>query len=316
MSCDKLCEKPKIVFFGTPADVVAVFESLRTAKFDVVAVYTRGRKRTERGGKPTLTPVGEAATRAGIPIFSPAEFDDEVCARLDNLRPDLFITAAYGRILPPQVLSIPRFGTLNLHPSLLPRYRGASPVVNAILDGAEMTGLTFMLVDERLDGGDIVAQTAPIKIGDKISKPALQRELFDIGAAQLPQVVADWLAGEIKPTPQNEAQATFTKPIAKADGLIDWNLSATHIARMARAYAGWPSAYTEWGDNIMRLIEADFADGSAQAGRVTFRAEKIQIGCGVGVLEVTKLQLGSRNVVSAGDFMNGYPQLNGYSFTH
>lgn len=311
-----MCEKPKIVFFGTPADAVVVLESLLAAKCDVVAVYTRGRKRTERGGKPTLTPIGEAATRAGIPVNSPAEFDDAVCAYLANLRPDLFVTAAYGRILPPQVLAIPRLGTLNLHPSLLPRYRGASPVASAILDGEAETGLTFMLVDDRLDGGDIIAQTAPIKIDAQIAKPALQRQLFDMGAAQLPQILTDWQAGKLTPTPQDETLATFTKPIAKADGLIDWSRSATHIARMVRAYAGWPSAFAPWGDNIVKIIEANFVDASVPIGQVAFQAKKIQIGCGEGVLEVAKLQLGSRNVLSAENFMNGYPQLSGYVFSH
>jgi methionyl-tRNA formyltransferase len=309
-----LHKKQKIVFFGTPADVVCVFESLRAAKFEIVAVYTRGRKRTERRGQPTLTPIGTAARAAGITIASPAEFDDEVCARLQNLQPDLFITAAYGRILPPQSLSIPRLGTLNLHPSLLPRYRGASPVVTAILDGTDTTGLTFMLVDASLDGGDIVAQTPPIKISDTIRKPELQQKLFSAGAAHLPQVLTDWFAGKLTPTPQNEAQATLTKPIEKQDGLINWNLSATHIARMVRAYADWPSAYTNWKDNLLRIVEAHVLETTQRAGLVAFQKDTIQIGCESGVLGVTKLQLGSRNIVNASDFMNGYPQLDGYSF--
>lgn len=310
----KSCKKQRVAFFGSPEDVVCIFESLVSADFEIVMAYTRSSKRAERSGKPTSTPIGRTAKAARVPVTSPVTFDEATCTRLQALNPDIFITAAYGRILPMQILSIPRFGTLNLHPSLLPHYRGASPVAAAILDDAGVTGLTFMLVNDRLDAGDIVAQTQPFTITDALNKEELQRMLFAEGAKQLPDVLDDWFANRIVPIQQDESQATVTRILTKQDGIIDWRLHATYLARMVRAYASWPSAYTYWNENVLKVVEANAVNDVIDAGRVVFQNEGICIGCGQGALLATKLQLGSRNIVTAGDIMNGYPQLNNHSF--
>jgi len=301
----------RAAFFGSPAEAVCVLDAALAAGFDVVAVFTRGDKRSRRGGEAEPTPVGAAARAAGVPVYSPAQFDDGVCAELRALTPDIFITAAYGRFLPPELLAIPPFGTVNLHPSLLPRYRGASPVAGAILDGATTTGLTFMLVNERWDAGDIIAQTPPVAVAPTARKDTLQAALFREGARLAPRALGDWMAGRVKPRKQDESQATFTRQLTKRDGLIDWRLPAERLERMTRAYYGWPGAYTYWGDKPLKILEARASAQTAEVGRVGFGADAIQIGSGAGSLLATKLQIGSRNAADAADIMNGYPQLNG-----
>jgi methionyl-tRNA formyltransferase len=299
----------RTVFMGTPQFAVTILECLLQSSYQVVAVYTQPDRAAGRGRPVVFPQVKRMALEQGIPVIQPETFRSrEVVKELASLQPELIVVAAFGSILPPEVLSLPKFGCLNVHASLLPRHRGPSPVANTILCGDELTGVTIMLMDTGLDTGPILAQE---KVGISFMDTAgsLSAKLADVGVGLLLQTLPRWLEGKIKPQAQAEAQATYSKLITSEDAEIDWNLSALELWRMVRAYNPWPSCHTWCQGKRFRIHEAIPLDdkGNGEVGEVIALAE--QPGVGVvtkqGILGLCQIQLEGKRAMSVTDFVRG-----------
>jgi len=299
----------RTVFMGTPQFAVTILECLLQSSYQVVAVYTQPDRAAGRGRPVVFPQVKRMALERGIPVIQPETFRSrEVVKELASLQPELIVVAAFGSILPPEVLSLPKFGCLNVHASLLPRHRGPSPVANTILCGDELTGVTIMLMDTGLDTGPILAQE---KVGISFMDTAgsLSAKLADVGVGLLLQTLPRWLEGKIKPQAQAEAQATYSKLITSEDAEIDWNLSALELWRMVRAYNPWPSCYTWCQGKRFRIHKAiPLGDGgNGEIGKVIALAE--QPGVGVvtkqGILGLCQIQLEGKRAMSVTDFVRG-----------
>ncbi|MDE2787550.1 MAG: methionyl-tRNA formyltransferase [Chloroflexota bacterium] len=304
----------RAVFMGTPHFAVPALDTLASnPAVDVVAVYTPPDRRRGRGRVMEPSPVKARAQELEIPIHQPPSFrSPDVVDELSELNPEIIVVVAYGRLLPAEVLDIPRFGCLNLHPSLLPRHRGPSPVPGAILSGDDTTGVTLMLLDEGMDSGPIIAQRTR-SIGPVDDAESLTTELFRDGAALLEATLRDWVSGNVEARPQDDEQATFTSKMERADGLADWGRSAEFLWRQQRAYTPWPGLHTAWQGKELKLLEvAPLPDGDAEPG-VVVRADGGQLaaGTGEGRLEIRRLQLEGRRPADAAEFVRGYPDFPG-----
>lgn len=305
----------RTVFFGSPDFAVPTLDALIDSPYRPVAVVTQPDRGAGRGRKLRRPPVAERAAAAGIAVLQPARLrDSEAVAALAALEPDLQIVAAYGQLLPPAVLEVPRHGTLNVHASLLPRWRGASPVSAAIAAGDAETGATIMLVDETEDTGPILAQRATA-IGARETAGELSDRLAHLGASLLLETIPSWLAGELTAQPQDAASATRARRVRKDAGRIDWTLSAAQLARNVRAYTPWPGAFTELGGQRVRLAVATAEAGGGASGEVVeVDGEAIRVGTGEGVLAVERLQRAGKREMSAAEFARGAGNLVGERF--
>lgn len=304
----------RVVFMGTPSFVVPTLEALRAnPSVEVAAAYTPPDRRRGRGRVFEATPVKERALELGIAVEQPATLrSDDAVERLASYAPDVIVVAAYGRLLPPGVLATPSGGCLNLHPSLLPRHRGPSPVAGAILAGDEVTGVTVMLLDEGMDTGPIIAQRER-RIGPGTDAAELTETLFVDGAALLAETLPKWMGGAVPAVEQDGDMATYTSKLERADGLADWNLSAEELARRQRAYTPWPGLHTRWDGQEVKLLEVSALPGSGEAGVAAASAAdaSIVVGTGEGLLAVRRLQLEGRRASDAEDFLRGHPQFLG-----
>jgi len=302
----------RVIFMGSPEFAVLPLEYLVLNQYHVVAVYTQPDRPAGRGRALLASPVKRTAAAWKLPVVQPASLKrPEAVAELESLRPDVIVVAAFGQILPPPVLAIPRYECLNIHASLLPRFRGASPVAAAILAGDEFTGVSIMLMDEGLDTGPLLGR-AQIPVAAVDTTGSLTAKLSWIGAQLLLEVLPRWLKGELTPQPQNEAQASYAGPISKEAGEIDWQLAAVDIWRRVRAFYPWPGAYTSWRGRRLRILEAVPLSGGegARAGQVVAlsgegTAPAFGVGTGEGVLGILKLQLEGKRVTTAADFLRG-----------
>ena len=306
----------RILFMGTPDFAVAPLEYLIRNDFQVVAVYTQPDRPAGRGRSISPSPVKETALRLKLPVVQPASFKDaEVIAQLADFRPEVVVVAACGQILPQSVLDIPKHGCINLHPSRLPRFRGASPVASAILAGDKLTGVSLMLMDSGLDTGPVLA-SKQVSISPQDTTGSLTAKLSLVAAQLLPVVLPRWVDGEITPQPQNDAEATASTPITKKEGEIDWHLSAVEIWRRVRAYQPWPRCYTRWQGRRLEIIEAVPLPGKATkaAGQVVplkRRELAFGVGTGSGVLGISKVRLEGKRVMAADEFLRGQRQFIG-----
>ena len=305
----------RTVFFGSPDFAVPTLDALIDSPYRPVAVVTQPDRGAGRGRKLRRPPVAERAAEAGIAVLQPARLrEPEAVAELAVLAPDLQIVAAYGQLLPPAVLEAPRHGTLNVHASLLPRWRGASPVTAAIVAGDAETGATIMLVDETEDTGPILAQRATA-IGARETAGELSERLAHLGASLLLETIPRWLAGELAAQPQDAALATRARRVRKDAGRIDWALSAAQLARNVRAYTPWPGAFTELGGQRVRLAAAAAEAGGGASGEVVgVDQDAIRVGTGEGVLAVERLQRAGKREMSAAEFARGAGNLVGERF--
>jgi len=306
----------RIIFMGTPEFAVPSLEYLVLNKYQVIAVYTPPDKPAGRGRANILAPVKKAALACNLPVVQvPGLKDAEALAQLADYHPDVIIVAAFGQILPKPVLEIPKYGCINIHPSLLPRFRGASPVTAAILSGDVFTGVSIMMMDSGLDTGPLLAKAA-ISISPQDNNSSLTGKLSLLAARLLTETLVHWLRGEIVPQPQNEAEATCCGQINKKEGEIDWELPAIDIWRRVRAFTPWPGCYTTWGGKQLKIIEAVPITGedTSGAGRIVAwnRDEAaFGVGTGDGILVVKKVQLEGKRVLSAAEFLRGQREFLG-----
>ena len=314
----------RLVFMGTPDFVVPVLDALvQDSNIEITGVYTPPDRRQGRGRSSQMTPVKAYALEHELPVFQPASLRRaEVQHELVSLEPDVIVVAAYGKILPSAVLNIPPSGCLNLHPSLLPKYRGPSPVVTTILEGDETTGVTLMLLDEGMDTGPIIAQRKQdVSLGD--TAETLTAALFKLGAFLLFEHLALWVAGELTCQPQDDSLASLTRKLERSDGEADWNLSSQQLSRRSRAFTPWPGLFTHWRGQVLKLLEVtdsanlpefntpevDVAPGKVV--RLDQASTPAGIGTAHGVLGLKRVQLEGRSPTAAAEFLKGYPQFIG-----
>ena len=301
--------KVRIVFMGTPQFAVTILESLLQSSYHVLAVYTQPDKPAGRGRPVVFPPVKKLALDRQIPVIQPETFkSSEVMEKLASFQPELIIVTAFGSILPPEVLSLPKFACLNVHPSLLPQHRGPSPVANTILCGDELTGVTIMLMDAGMDTGPILAQEK-VGISFMDTTGSLSSKLADVGAKLLLETLPKWLGDELKPQAQDESQATYSKLITSQDAEIDWHLSSVELWRRVRAYNPWPSCYTWCQGKRLRILESiPYGDlGQGELGEVIALTEPQGVGVvsGQGILGLRQVQLEGRRQMSVDDFIRG-----------
>ena len=314
MGTDKHEPSPlRAVFMGTPAFAVPTLVSLLDAGCEIVGVYTQPDRRSGRGRRLTPLPVKQAAIERGLPVFQPASLRRDADARqqLASLKPDLILVAAYGLFLPADTLDVPPLGALNIHPSLLPKHRGPSPVATAILEGDTTTGVTLMQLDEGMDSGPIIAQRETT-IGVNETAENLTVRLFEMGARLLADTLPRWRTGEFAHLPQSEADATITRLLRREDGEIDWTRPADHIARQIRAYHPWPGTSTDWNGKQLKVHQAapfdndeDYATGTVLEIDLGI-GQSIGVVTGDGLLLLQRVQPEGRQAMDIGDFTRGY----------
>lgn len=320
----------KIIFFGTPEFSVPAFQFLIEKKYDITAAVTAPDKPAGRAQKLTTSPLKIAAQERGISIFQPLSLknpsassgqENEFFKKFKELKPDLCVIAAYGKIIPKDYLDIPKYGFVNIHPSLLPKYRGPTPIQTAILNGEKETGVSIMLIDEETDHGSVLEQIkheiSNIKSFEEISK-----DLAELGAKLLIKTLPDYLTGKIKPQPQNHSEATFTKMFSREDGKINWDHPAEKIFNRIRALNPEPGTWTIWRGKILNIHEAEILDdiitckGSPckdilPAGKVVSVDNRIAVATSKCYLVIKSLQLEGGKKMDACAFLNGHPDFAG-----
>ena len=314
----------KYIFFGTPEFAAIVLEKLINAGYVPEAVVCNPDEPVGRKQILTSPPVKSFIMEHGtwnIKIFQPIKLDSSFKFQVSGLKPDLAIIAAYGKIIPKTILDIPKYGFINVHGSLLPKYRGASPIQSAILNGDKETGITIMKVDEEMDHGPLLGKSE-IQISKSETYDSLSQKLAISGAELLIKTIPDYISGEIKPVKQDHSKASYTKIIKKEDGKIDWSKSAPEIERMTRAFYPWPTAWATWDGKILKILLArrSFSeggeagvtnDGNKKTGEVFLRNSELAVKCGEGVLVIKKLQLEGGKVLTAKEFLNGHKDFVG-----
>ena len=296
----------RIVFFGTPEFAVPSLRALLNGPDKVVGVVCQPDKPAGRGRHLATPPVKQVALEAQVPVLQPEKLrPPEFLEALRQWAPDLIVVAAYGRILPKAVLDLPPHGCINVHASLLPKFRGAAPVQWAILRGEAVTGVTIMQMNERMDAGDILLQRETPIDGDE-TYGALQTRLADIGAQALMEAIAQLHAGTLRAQRQREEDVTLAPMIAKENGRIDWTQPAVVIARMVRAFNPWPSAFTYLDGKLLKIHRAHVGRPVASTPGSVVRVEgEIAVAAGDGILVLDELQLEGRRRLSAAEFARG-----------
>jgi methionyl-tRNA formyltransferase len=303
--------KLKRVFMGTPEISAIVLESLINSDYKPFSVVTRPDKPTKRSKEPQESPVKTLAQENGIALFQPntkLELEDYICSE----KPDLIVVAAFGMIITKKTLEVPKFGAINVHPSLLPKYRGPWPIGAPILNGDAKTGTTTMLMSEGMDEGDVLTQVE-IPLTGHESTPELTDILANLSTKLLLETLPEWINGHLTPRRQDDSQATYTKMAKKEDGHVDWSKqSADEIERMSRAYQDWPGTFTFWNDKKIDLYDISIlAETNLGAGEVSMIDSKLAIGTKNGAISPAFLKIEGKNKVTSADFLRGYPDFIG-----
>jgi len=301
----------RIVFMGTPEFSVPPLEYLIKSEYHVVGVYTQPDRSTGRGRTLEQSSVKRVALEHGLEVFQPIKLrnPDEV-ARLAALKPDLILVAAFGQILPQSVLDIPPFGCLNIHPSLLPMYRGATPIPAAIIGGDKETGVTIMLMDAGMDTGPIITQII-VGIEADDTTESLTKKLAQAGVRLLGEALPLWFDGSLKPQPQDGSKATYTAHITKEDGNINWEMSAVQISRRVRAFYPWPGCNTWWQGKLLKVLEVVPLHGqrTTSPGKVIVLGSGhpaiVGVETGDGVLGLLRVQLEGKRALTSAEFLQG-----------
>ena len=321
----------RIIYMGTPQFAVPALEALVRESapgklfaqgYEIVTVITRPDKPSGRKQEIVYSPVKQAALAHGLSVWQPGSFKKaENQQALAAYQADLLLVAAFGQILPQAVLDLPRYGTLNIHASLLPNYRGSSPISEAILHGDREAGVTIMLLDAGIDTGPMLLSRS-LSVAEDETTESLTPKLADLGAAALLEVLPLWISGQIVPQPQDHALASHTRMIRKEDGRINWSQSAEVLAREVRAYIPWPTASSTWRGKALKILSArPWPPFALEAQPGTVALEKLmhegtnrnvlRIATGQGSLLVERLQLEGKKAMDSDEFLRGYAHIVG-----
>ncbi|MBE5972035.1 MAG: methionyl-tRNA formyltransferase [Lachnoclostridium sp.] len=298
----------KIVFMGTPDFAVSTLESLVKGGHEVIAAVTQPDKPKGRGKAVQFTPVKEKALEYEIPVYQPVKArDPEFVELLQELNPDVIVVVAFGQLLPKAILDIPKYGCVNVHASLLPKYRGAAPIQWAVIDGEEVSGVTTMLMDEGLDTGDML-EKAEIVLDKKETGGSLFDKLSALGGELILSTLEKMENGTITRTPQGDSTTSYAKMLKKTMGEIDWSMEAVKIERLIRGLNPWPSAYTSLKGKTVKIWSADVVAGevSGNPGRVTVTKDRLLVECGKDFLSITELQLEGKKRMETAAFLRGF----------
>jgi methionyl-tRNA formyltransferase len=299
-----------IVFMGTPEIAAVVLRKMLESQIKPMAVITRPDKPKGRGGQISESPVKVLALEKEIPVFQPLN-KAELTEVTEELKPDLVIVAAFGMMLPEAVFETPKFKAINVHPSLLPLYRGPAPIEGPILNGDAKTGVTIMLISAGMDEGDILAQEE-ISLSGAETAPELEKKLADLGAKMLTEIIPKWVSGEIKAKKQDNAKATYTKLIKKEEGKIDWeNETAEDIEKKSRAFQPWPGVFGFWNGKKLDFYDIEISGEKVKPGSVTEKDGKILIGTKTTAISPAQIKIEGKNKITAAEFLRGYPDFPG-----
>jgi methionyl-tRNA formyltransferase len=296
----------KVVFLGTPDFAVPSLQALARAGHDIVGVFTQPDRPKGRGNQLAQPPVKVAAAALQLPVYQPERVRrPESVELLRSLAADIMVVVGYGQIIPQNIIDLPRYGILNVHASLLPKYRGAAPIQWAIANGEETTGVTIMQIDAGLDTGDML-ETASLPIGPDETAPELSARLAPLGAELLIDTIQKIEAGSAVRERQKDDEATLAPILKKEDGLIDWSRPAAAIYNRFRGFQPWPGAYTSFRGQQLSITRAALADGGAPAGMLVSENRRLFAGCGDNArLEILELQLAGKKRMAADAFLNG-----------
>ncbi|MGB1108887.1 MAG: methionyl-tRNA formyltransferase [Gammaproteobacteria bacterium] len=299
----------KLIYAGTPDFSVPALNALLRSQHQVLAVYTQPDRPAGRGRKLMPGPVKQAAQAANVPVYQPLSFkQDEDREALASLGADAMVVAAYGLILPQAVLDLFPLGCINIHASLLPRWRGAAPIQRAIMAGDSETGICIMRMEAGLDTGPVLS-TQAIKIDSESTGGSLHDQLAELGADMIVPAMDAIERDEARATPQDDSQATYAHKLSKAECAIDWNQDAARIDRQIRAFNPWPVAQCQWGDKSLRLWNSRLSDQRSELapGQIIATDENgIHVQCGQGAVAITELQLPGKKRLSVADFLNAH----------
>ena len=302
--------KPKIVFMGTSEFAVPSLEILIVHDYPILGIVTQPDRPKGRGLLPAPPPVKVIAEKYGLPVVQPERLKNkEFGDYFRGIYPDLAVVAAFGQILPLEILEIPKMGCINVHPSLLPKYRGAAPINWALIGGEVKTGVTIMLMDEGMDTGDILLQTE-IPIGDEETSETLHDRLALLGAQLLLETVKGIKAGNVHSIPQNHSKATYAPPLKKEEGRIDWSKEAKEIDRQVRALNPWPGAFTEWSGQLLKIYRGEVR-GKRSIGKAGVLAwvglDFIEVETGKDFFLIKEVQLEGKRRMNMREFLAGHP---------
>lgn len=309
----------KIVFFGTPNFSVPFLKALiQDSNIDVVGVVCQPDKPSGRGGAITMPAVKICASTHDVPVFQPSSLkkDPSIQEDLAAYNADFFVVVAYGKLIPASILSTPKYGCINVHPSLLPRHRGPSPLQWAIAEGDATTGVTIMLLDEGMDTGPLLA-SEHITLDAEETYESLVQKVHQSGPQLLVETLKRFYAGEIIPVDQDEKHATLTRLLSKEDGHVNWSKRMSQIEREHRGYHAWPGTWAVWErqNKPMRLkfqkLRASDFKSDMPRGMVTIKNDRMYIDCQDGTLEILTIQPEGKSIMSVNDFIKGYPDIDG-----
>lgn len=297
-----------IVFMGTPEFSVPCLEKLISDGHNIKGVFTQPDKPKGRGHKIQFPPVKECALKEGIPVFQPTKMrDGEVLSIIEELKPELIIVIAFGKILPKEILDFPKYGCVNIHASLLPKYRGAAPIQWAVINGEKVSGVTSMQMDVGLDTGDMLL-SAEVEIGENDTAGDLHDKLSLLGAQVMSQTIDLISAGKLNPVKQDDSKSNYAPMLTKELCPIDWNETAVKIHNRVRGLSPWPVAISNLEGKTMKVHKTAIADGfSGRPGEVVCVDKKLVVACSDSAVEIVTLQLEGKKSMSAVDFMRGNP---------
>ena len=298
----------RTIFMGPPDFAVPTLEALVTGGHEVIAAVTQPDKPKGRGKAVLMTPVKEKALEYGIPVYQPVKArEPEFIEVLKSLEPEVIVVVAFGQILPKEILEIPRYGCVNVHASLLPKYRGAAPIQWAVIDGEEESGVTTMQMDEGLDTGDIL-EMEKIRLEEKETGGSLFDKLSRLGGKLILSTLSGLENGTVVPRKQGETTTPYAKMLKKTMGEIDWNMEAAAIERLIRGLNPWPSAYTSCNGKTLKIWAADVLPGGQgeEPGRVRAGKDSLLVETGSGLLSITELQLEGKKRMDTASFLRGF----------
>jgi methionyl-tRNA formyltransferase len=299
-----MVSKLRIIFFGTSGFAIPALDSIIGSSHELLAVVSRPARPAGRGRRITEPPVPKHIADVDVPVFQPGKISTDFVTAVREMRPDVMVTASYGAWLPAELLSASRLGVVNIHPSLLPQYRGAAPVVRAILDGMDETGVSFMLTDNGWDTGPVL-DSYTVKIMARDTAGSLEDRLAELSGGKLIRVLERYASGELVPRPQT-GEAVYAEKVSTGETWISWDLDAVEIERMVRAFQPQPGARTSLSGRLLKIVEAEIAVEELPPGEVLVEGERLLVGCGGGgSLEILRLQPASKRVMTTAAFLRG-----------